>query len=121
MQWRELAGSELGEQLAQIRKLVRRGATSTHRFAELAVGVTREFVAREGASFLVEALRFEHDPLPADDKYPEDKSHSEIYGTPPHTEEPASSTIGDLIANCVEQQYEVVLPPPRPAKPATPA
>jgi hypothetical protein len=109
VEWREAAGDVPPlDQLQAIRAVFRRQVKQSHRFAELPVGVTRERV-REGAAALgmMVVLRFEHEPLEAADGKPEDPYHSEIFGTPEHGHLRATA-IGDLIAECISEQYPAV-------------
>jgi hypothetical protein len=106
--WRETVGDiPLEDQLKAIRAVIRLGMSSTHRFAELSVGDTREFVKREGAAFLTE-LQFEHEPLAAEGEYSEDPFHSEIFGSPADGD-PRALGVGLLIAECVMTQYAAVV------------
>jgi hypothetical protein len=90
----------------------RRTLRPSHRFAELNVKRTREYLTREGASFKA-ALRFEHEPLAATEAHPtDDPFHSEIFGTPPNGD-PNANAIAELIAECVELLYEAVVKPAR--------
>jgi hypothetical protein len=109
VEWRQAAGDgPAAEQLQAIRAAFRRQVKPSHRFAELPVGETREKV-REGAAALgmqIE-LRFEHEPLEAVGEFPEDPFHSEVFGVPEFGHLNATA-IGDLIAQCVTEQYPAV-------------
>ncbi len=73
------------------------------RFAELPVGRTQAYVlARSQAP-----LRFLHSALPADSRWPEDPSHSEIVGVP-STGALKASTVGDRLAECVTATHPAV-------------
>ena len=109
VEWREATGdAPVGDQLQAIRAVIRRQLTPSHRFAELPVGATRERV-REGAAALGMAvnLRFEHEPLEAADGKAEDPFHSEIFGAPEY-EHLKATAIGDLIAECITEQYPAI-------------
>lgn len=106
VEWRQAAGDgPVADQLQAIRAAFRRQVKPSHRFAELPVGTTRERV-REGAEALGMPmdLRFEHEPLEAAGDIPEDPFHSEIFGAPEFGHLKATA-IGDLIAQCVSEQY----------------
>jgi hypothetical protein len=110
VEWREAAGDgPAPDQVQAIRNAFRRDVKKSHRFAELPVGVTRERV-REAAVALgmPVALRFEHDPIEAADGTPEGPFHSGILGTPEFGHLKATA-IGDLIAQCISEQYLAIV------------
>ena len=68
-------GQSKPQQLNEVRRLTRLTMKSSGRLAELNVGVTREHIGQR-----LDELRFTHTPLPADENYEADPSHSEIMG-----------------------------------------
>jgi hypothetical protein len=110
VEWREAVGdAPVEDQLQAIRAVIRRQLGPSHRFAELPVGVTTEYV-RDGATALgmTVNLRFEHEPLDALDGRAEEPFHSEIFGTP-EFEHLQATAIGDLIADCISEVYPAVV------------
>ena len=70
----------------------------------LNVGQTRSYVA-QNATVPVQLL-FLHDPLDADDRFPEDPSHA-IINDVPVINTPEGELIGDLLADCIIGIYPV--------------
>lgn len=91
------------QQLEAIRPLIRLKRGRKGGLAELNVGKTREHLGNR-----LEQLRFISVPLPADEKFEADPSHSEIIGLPPK-DSPESELIGDMIAECVIEIHPAVL------------
>lgn len=91
------------QQLEEIRPLIRLKRGRKGGLAELNVGKTREHLVNR-----LDQLRFIRVPLPADEKFEADPSHSEIIGLPPK-DSPESELIGDMIAECVIEIHPAVL------------
>ena len=91
------------QQLEEIRPLIRLKRGRKGGLAELNVGKTREHLGNR-----LDQLRFISVPLPADEKFEADPSHSEIIGLPPK-DSPESELIGDMIAECVIEIHPAVL------------
>lgn len=87
------------EQIHEIRGLIRLSMRPSGRLAELNVGQTRRHVDY--------ALGFVHSPLPAEDVYAADPSHSEVIGLPAGDSAEAE-LIGDMIAECVVAVHPAV-------------
>ena len=83
------------QQLEEIRPLIRLKMGRKAGLAELNVGKTREHIGSR-----LDELRFINVPLPANEKFKADPSHSEIMGLPPK-DSPEAELIGDMIAECV--------------------
>jgi len=109
VEWRESAGDlAVADQVAKIRRVMRRDMRPSHRLAELPVGSTKTRV-RDGAAELGLALKlaFVHEPLAPEGKSPADPHHSEIFGTPA-PDDALAKAIGDLIAGCESERYPAV-------------
>ncbi|MDX2290025.1 MAG: hypothetical protein NW217_14550 [Hyphomicrobiaceae bacterium] len=109
VEWRESAGDPaVADQVARIRRTMRRDMRTSHRLAELPVGPTKSKV-HEGAAELGLAmdLTFEHAPLEPDGGWPADPYHSEIFGTPEY-DDVLARAIGDILASCVSERYSAV-------------
>ena len=101
--WLECFGNlSKAEQLDEVRRLSRLDMRKSGRLAELNVGTTKHYIRNEP-----DALRFIHTPLPAEDDYEADPSHSEIVGLPPGNS-PLAALIGDMIAECIEAIHPAV-------------
>lgn len=101
--WRECFHDHTkDEQLVQVRRLYRLEMSKNGRLAELNVGTTKRCVRDE-----LDAIRFIHKPLPADDTYEADPSHCEITGLPLDNS-PEAEMIGDMIAKSVQAIYQTV-------------
>ena len=87
------------QQLDEVRSLTRLELRRSARFAELNVGQTLERISE-----MLNSVRFVHRPLPADDEYEADPSHSQIEGLPPGDTDEAE-LIGDMIAECVTEVH----------------
>jgi hypothetical protein len=109
VEWREATGNApVAEQLQAVRAAFRRQVARSHCFAELPVGLTRERVREQATALeMTVDLRFEHEPLEAASGMPEAPFHSEIFGTPEFGHLRATA-IGDLIAECISEQYPAV-------------
>ena len=102
--WLEYFGDRTKlQQLDEVRPLVRLTLRRSGRFAELNVGETLERISER-----LDSVRFVHRPLPADDNYEADPSHSEIEGLPPGDTDEAE-LIGDIIAECVTEVHPAVV------------
>lgn len=95
--------STKSDRLAAVRQLSRLRLSERGRFAELNVGTTKRHVLVEDLT-----LRFVHMPLPAEENYEADPSHSEIDGLPPGNS-PHAELIGDMIAEAVAAIHPAVL------------
>ena len=87
------------QQIAEVRGRSRLQLRPNGRFAELAVGQTKEYMRDQLAD-----LRFVHDPLEAEDGFEADPSHSGITGLPP-ADSPDAELVGDMIAECVTEVH----------------
>ena len=94
------------QQLVEIRRLIRLTLGRTGLFAELNVGATRKHIGD-----MVNELRFTHSPLPPEDGFEADPSHSEVLGLPPR-DTPEAELIGDMIAECVTEVHPAMEPNP---------
>ena len=97
-------GLSKSEQLEKIRELARLDMRRNGKLAELNVGLTKQYLEE-----VLPGLLFVNRPLPADDQFGADPSHSEITGLPP-ADSPQAGLIGDMIA-----QRILHLHPARPA------
>jgi hypothetical protein len=106
VEWLEIAdGDTVAMKVESIRQSFRREVTSKHRFAALPVGETKRHVEMGAIAFGANlALRFEHEPLAAEDGQPPNPHHSEIFGTP-EPEHALAMAIGDLIADKVMELH----------------
>ena len=101
--WLEAFGTDSDDkvQLQQVRRLFRLKLSRNGRFAKLRVGDTKEFLsARAEEAGISLVLGMVSAPLPPEDKFEADPSHSEITGVPPSDSDEAI-VIGDLISECV--------------------
>jgi hypothetical protein len=96
--WQEWFPGSLEDQVAGVRRAARLKYKSTGRLARLNVGRTVRFVRDNHPDGL--SLLFFHDPLPAENEYAPDPSHSVIVGAP-FQDGPEADLFADLIANCV--------------------
>ena len=87
---------EKSEQIAQVRRLIRRKLGANSRFAELEVGTTARHVSEEHGI----QIKFCSSPLAETPEYEADCSHADIVDLPPEGSD-ASALVGDLIAECV--------------------
>ena len=102
--WLECFSSRTkNEQIAAVRQLSRLTLKERGRLAELNIGKTKRHVRAEQLT-----LRFVHMPLPAQDNYEADPSHTEIDGLPPGNS-PHAELIGDMIAEAVSAICPAVL------------
>lgn len=97
------ADLDKSEQINEVRRLSRLRLRRNGRFAELNVGA-----AKQSVRAVLPDLRFVHDPLPADDGYEADPSHSQIAELPPLSDSQRSAMIGDMIARCAQNLYPAV-------------
>lgn len=106
VEWLEIAeGDTVALKVEAIRKSFRREVKNSHRFAALPVGVTKDHVEVGAIALGADlSLRFEHEPLLAEDGKPPNPHHSEIFGTqePDHA---LAVAIGDLMAEKVSELY----------------
>ena len=93
--WLEWFGNcTKAQQLNEVRRLYRLEMRKSGCLAELNVGATKRYVLKHTA------LKFIHEPLPAESIYEADPSHSEITGLPPGDSLPAA-LLGDMIAEFI--------------------
>ena len=83
------------QQLDEVRRLSRIEMRQNGRLAELNVGAAKMHVRQQ-----LPVIRFVAAPLPKDDPYEADPSHSEIVGLPAG-ESLEAALVGDMIAECV--------------------
>jgi hypothetical protein len=105
--WLEWFPGSLEDQVAGVRRAARLAYGSNGRLARLNVGQSVSYVRENHPEGLT--LSYVHDPLPAEDKYAADPSHTLIVGAPFQDGQDAD-LFTDLIAHCV-------LPPTFPARP----
>ena len=91
------------EQLCEVQRLVRLVTRTAGCFAELNVGRTRAYLARELPTIL-----FVKDPLEPSVDHRADPSHALIMGLP-QGNTPEAELIGDLIAECIIGRYPAII------------
>ena len=94
---------EKTQQLNEVRRLSRITMRKSGRLAELNVGATKQYVRDQ-----IEALRFINAPLPAEEDYEADPSHSEIVGLP-SPESLQAAIVGDMIAEYIVDTHPAVV------------
>lgn len=106
--WLEIFGGDRTHQLAEVRRCIHLQLGALAKFALLGTGACRRHVARS----LIEdghpelQMGFLHAPLPEENGYPEDPSHTEITGLPdPGANPEHAEYVGDLIAQSVITLY----------------
>ena len=88
-------------QVNEVRCLIRLKLSRNGRFAQLNVGKTKQYVAKN-----IKEIGISHDPLCSTDKFSADPSHAQVTGLPEGDSDEAM-LIGDLIAECVTQPLYV--------------
>jgi hypothetical protein len=91
------------EQVSEVRRLVRLVTKRLGCFAELNIGRTRNYLAKELSTIL-----FAKDPLESNVNYSADPSHALIVGLPAGNT-PEAELIGDMIAECVINRYPAII------------
>jgi hypothetical protein len=108
--WLECFPGSFEDQAAGVRRVARIKYGSTAGLARLNVGRSINSVRENHPERLT--LSFVHDPLPAEDKYAADPSHSLIVGAP-FEDAPDAELLGDLIAQCVAPPVFPAAPRPQ--------
>jgi hypothetical protein len=102
--WLEcFSGKTKLDQVSQVRGLIRLTIKRRGCFAELNVGRTKSYLAKELSTIL-----FVKDPLQASGNHPADPSHALITGLPA-ADTPEAEMIGDMIAECIITKYPAVI------------
>jgi hypothetical protein len=91
------------EQVNEVRRLVRLVTKRLGCYAELNVGGTRDYLAKELSTIL-----FVRDPLESEVNHPADSSHALIVGLPPGNT-PEAELVGDMIAECIVNKYPAIV------------
>ena len=106
--WLEFLRGDRTQQLDEIRRCIHLQRGAQAKFALLHTGTCRRHVARSliEDGYLDIRMGFLHAPLPAENGYPEDRSHTEITGLPdPGADPEHAEYVGDLIAQRTTALY----------------